>query len=161
MWFYIFALIFVLLETAVFSHLAVFSVRPNLVLFLVTLFSFYFNFDILKVLLFCLFCGFLKDLFGISPLGTHMFIYISLGIILSYVSRKFLRYNWVFIIPLYALATIGEGVIYCIIEAVLFERQAPLFYIFWRILILEMLYTSFIFFVFFKPVKKCVIDRLS
>ncbi len=161
MWFYIFALIFIFLEAAFFNHFAIFSVRPNLILFLVTIFSFYFNFDILKVLLFCLFCGFLKDIFSIAPLGTHMFIFICLGIVLSYASRKFLRYNWTFIIPLYMFATIGQGIIYALIQAVFFKISLSVFYIFWRILILEMLYSFIIFFIFFRVIKKCAIDKLS
>jgi rod shape-determining protein MreD len=161
MWFYIFALIFIFLETSFFNHLAIFSIRPNLILFLVTLFSFYFNFDILKVLLFCLFCGLLKDMFSIVPLGTNMFIFICLGIGLSYLSRKFLRYNWVFIMPLYILASIGEVIIYVLMEDIFFDRSLSLLFIFWRILILEMAYTFLIFFIFLKPIKKCVIDKLS
>ena len=161
MWFYIFALIFIFLETSFFNHLPIFSIRPNLVLLLVTFFSFYFNFDIIKVLLFCLFCGFLKDVFSIVPLGTHMLIFICLGIILSYVSRKFLRYNWVFIIPLYVLATVGQGVIYCLIQSFFFDRTASLFYMLWRVLFLEAVYSLAIFFAFFKVIKKCAIDKLS
>ncbi|MDD5617813.1 MAG: rod shape-determining protein MreD [Candidatus Omnitrophica bacterium] len=161
MWFYILALIFAFLEAVFFGRFTFFLVKPNLVLFLVVIFSFYFNFDLIKVLLFCLFCGFLKDAFSVSPLGTNMLIYILLGIILSYLARKFLRYNWVFIIPLYVFATIGQGIIYILIQNIFFGRNLSFFYMFWRILIWEMLYSFIIFFILFKPFKRCVIDKLS
>jgi len=161
MWFYIFAIIFIFLETAFFNHFAIFSVRPNLILFLVAFFSFYFNFDIIKVLLFCLFCGFLKDVFSVGPLGTQMLIFICLGIVLSYVSRRFLRYKWIFIIPLYIFATIGEGIIYVLIQNIFFERSLSFFYMFWRILIWEAAYSLILFFIFFGPIKKCAIDKLT
>ena len=161
MLFYISALIFLVLEIAVFNHLQFFSIRPNLILFLVTIFSFYFNFDKLKVVLFCLFCGLLKDFFSLTPFGTHALMFMCLGIILSYVSRRFLRYNWIFIIPLFIIATFGQGVIYVLINKVFFSRDLSLFVIFWRMLILEMMYGLFLFFVFFKVIKRCVIDKLT
>ena len=161
MLFYVFALVFILLETAFLGRLSLFWVRPNLLLFLVTIFSFYFNFDKLKVMLFCLFCGFLKDIFSLEPLGTNMFIFICLGIGLSYISKRFLRYNWVFIIPLFVLATISYGVIYVLIGRIFFSKELSFFYIFWRILILEIIYGLSIFFIFFKAIKQCVIDKLS
>jgi len=160
MWFYISALIFIFLEVSFFNHLPIFSIRPNLILLLVTFFSFYFNFDIIKVLLFCLFCGFLKDIFSIVPLGTHMLIFVCLGVALSYASRKFPRYNWVFIIPLYIFATIAGGAIYCSIESLFFDRSISLFYMLWRVLIIEIIYSLAIFFIFFKVIKRCVIDKL-
>ena len=161
MFFYIFALFFVILETAFFNHLQFFSTRPNLILFLVTIFSFYFNFDKPKVMLFCLFCGLLKDVFSLSPLGTHMLIFMCLGLGLSYISKRFLRYNWIFIIPLFIFATIGQGLIYLLTQNIFFGRELSIFNVFWRTLLLEMVYGFVIFFIFFKLIKKCVIDKLS
>ncbi|NQU18732.1 rod shape-determining protein MreD [bacterium] len=161
MLFYISALIFVLLEVAFFSHLSLFSIKPNLILFLVTIFSFYFNFDKIRVILFCLFCGFLKDIFSLTPLGTHMFIFMCLGITLSYISKRFLRYNWVFIIPLFIFATVGQGIIYILIQSIFFGQHLSLVELLWRRLLLEMLYGLLIFSIFFKVIKRCVINKLS
>ena len=161
MLFYIFALIFVLLEVTFFSHLSFFSIKPNLILFLVTIFSFYFNFDKIRVILFCLFCGFLKDIFSLTPLGTHMFIFMCLGITLSYISKRFLRYNWIFIIPLFIFATVGQGIIYTLIQGIFFGQHLSLVELLWRRLLLEMLYGLLIFSIFFKVIKRCVINKLS
>jgi len=161
MLFYISALIFVLLEVAFFSHLSLFSIKPNLILFLVTIFSFYFNFDKIRVILFCLFCGFLKDIFSLTPLGTHMFIFMCLGITLSYISKRFLRYNWVFIIPLFIFATVVQGIIYILIQSIFFGQHLSLVELLWRRLLLEMLYGLLIFSIFFKVIKRCVINKLS
>ncbi|MBL7130263.1 MAG: rod shape-determining protein MreD [Candidatus Omnitrophica bacterium] len=161
MLFYIFALIFIIFETAFFNHLQFFSIRPNLILLQVTIFSFYFNFDKLKVVLFCLFCGFLKDIFSLTPLGTHMLIFMCLGFFLSYISKRFLRYNWIFLIPLFVFATIGQGLIYVLIQNFFFGHELSFFDIPWRILVLEMFYGFAIFFIFFKLIKRCVIDKLS
>lgn len=161
MLFYISALIFVSLEAAFLNHLQFFSVRPNLILFLLTIFCFYFNFEKSKVILFCLFCGFLKDALSLVPFVTHMFIFICTGVTLSYVSQKFLRYNWIFIIPLYVLATVLQGIIYCFIHNLFFGQELSFFTMLWRILIPEMLYGLLIFFILFKPIKKCVLDKLS
>jgi len=161
MLFYIFAIILVILETTFFNHLQLFSTRPNLVLFLVTIFSFYFNFDKRKIIFFCLFCGLLKDILSISPLGIHMLMFMFLGVALCYISKRFLRYNWVFIIPLFILATIGQGLIHTLLQNVFFSRQLHIFNIAWKTLMLEMLYGFIVFFIFFKPIKRCVIDKLS
>ncbi|MFH1622017.1 MAG: rod shape-determining protein MreD [Candidatus Omnitrophota bacterium] len=160
MLFYIFALIFVILEVSFLSHLRIFSVKPNLILFIVTIFSFYFNFDKLKVIMFCLFCGFLKDIFSIAPIGTHMLAYMILGVILSYASQRFLRYNWIFIIPLFIFASVGQYIIYAVIYNIFFDYRLSLFYIPWKILIIELIYGFLIFFLFFKIIKRCVIDKL-
>lgn len=161
MFFYIFALIFIVFELSFFNHLQFFSTRPNLILLLVTIFSFYFNFDKLKVLLFCLFCGFLKDIFSLVPLGTHMFIFVCLGLILSYISKRFLRYNWIFIIPMFIIATLGQGIVYTLIQNIYFGRGLSFFDIPWIALVLELAYGLAIFFIFLKPIKRCVIDKLS
>lgn len=159
--FYISALISILLEITILNHLQLFSVKPNLILLLITIFSFYFNFDKIKVILFCLFCGFLKDIFSLTYFGTHMFIFMSLGILLSYISGQFLRYNWIFIIPLFIVASIGNSVIYVLVQNLFFNKEISLFYMFWRISILEIFYGLFIFLILFKPIKRCVIDKLS
>lgn len=161
MLFYIFALFFVILEVSFFNHLQFFSTRPNLVLFLITIFSFYFNFDNLKVIFFCIFCGLLKDLFSLEPLGTHMFMFVCLGLFLSYISKRFLRYNWIFIIPLFVCASFGQNIIYVIMQNVFFNRELSFFALPWLETMLEMLYGFAIFFIFFKPIKRCVIDKLS
>ncbi|MFH1622728.1 MAG: rod shape-determining protein MreD [Candidatus Omnitrophota bacterium] len=161
MFFYIFALIFIILEVSLLSHLRIFSVKPNLILFIVTIFSFYFNFDKLKVILFCLFCGLLKDIFSITPIGTHMLAYMILGVTLSYASKRFLRYNWLFIIPLFIFASVGQYIIYAIIYNLFFDYKLSLFYIPWKILITELIYGFLTFFLFFKIIKRCVIDKLT
>lgn len=159
--FYASALIFVSLEAAFLNHLQFFSVKPNLILFLLTIFCFYFNFHKSKVILFCLFCGFLKDIFSLVPFARHMFIFMCIGVILSYVSQRFLRYNWIFIIPLFVLATLLQGIIYCFIQNIFFDKQLSFFTMLWRILIPEMLYGLLVFFILFRLIKKCVIDKLS
>lgn len=161
MFFYIFALIFIVFEISFFSHFQFFSARPNLILLLVTIFSFYFNFEKLKVILFCLFCGFLKDVFSLAPLGTHMFIFMCLGLMLSYISKRFLRYNWIFILPLFFVATFGQGVIYALVQNIYFSRELSFCEIPWLSLALELSYGLAIFFIFLKPIKRCVIDKLS
>ena len=161
MTFYISAVILTLIELAIFKHLHLFLVRPNLILFLITIFSFYFNFDKLKVVLFCLFCGFIKDLFSLAPLGTHMVIFMLLGIILSHISKRFLRYNWIFIIFLFIAASLTAGIIYTLIQNLFFNANLSFFVLFWRILILEILEGIILFFIFLKPIKRCVLDKLS
>lgn len=89
-----------------------------------------------------------------------MFIFSCLGISLSYISQKFLRYNWIFIIPLFILATIGQGVIYVAIQDFFFGGDLSLASLPWKTLILEIIYGLVIFFIFFKVIKRCVIDRL-
>jgi rod shape-determining protein MreD len=161
MLFYIFALIFILFEVAFSRHSHFLPISPNLILFLVTIHSFYFNFNKVKVILFCLFCGFLKDIFSIVPFGAHMLIFLFIGIGLSYASQRFLRYNWIFIIPLFILASLSQGIIYVLIQDIFFSKELSLWDIPWGILILEMLYGLILFFIFFKVIKRCVIDRLS
>ena len=48
MFFYLFAAVFVILEISFFNHLQILSARPNLILFLITIFSFYFNFSAVR-----------------------------------------------------------------------------------------------------------------
>jgi rod shape-determining protein MreD len=161
MFFYIFAVIFLLIDLSVLGHFQLYSVRPNLILFLITIFSFYFNFDKSKVILFCLFCGFLKDISGVEQFGTNILIFSILGVILSYVSSKFLRYNWLFIIPLFVVATISYYILYVLVRNFFFGKGISLFDIPYNILILELFYSLVLFFIFVKPIKKCVIDKLS
>lgn len=161
MLFYLFAIIFIFLEVGLFNQISLFSIKPNLILFLLTFYSFYFNFNVSKVLLFCLFCGFLKDIFSFVPFATHMFIFTSLGVCLSYISRRFLRYNWIFIIPLFIFATVSQGFIYALIQAIFFGKELLIFEIFWRIAIVELFYGLLILAVFFRIIKRCVIDKLS
>ncbi|MFC1754343.1 rod shape-determining protein MreD [Thermoproteota archaeon] len=159
--FYISAIICAFLEAAFFNHVPFFSVKPNLILLLVTLFCFYFNFDILRVMLFCLFCGLLKDSFSVVPFGIHMLVYLFIGAILSYIARNFLRYNWRFIIPLFVFATLSQGIIYALLRFVLFGSRSSLFVVSFRVLVPEVIYGLFIFLLFFKVIKRCVIDKLS
>jgi len=88
-------------------------------------------------------------------------MFISIGISLSYISRRFLRYNWIFIIPLFIFATFGQGIIYILIQRVFLDQNLSFNIIFWRILFLEMLYGILIFFIFFRVIKRCVIDKLT
>lgn len=161
MLFYVFALISALFESTFLNHLRIFSIKPDLVLLLIAIFVFYLNFSKTRVVLFCLFCGFLKDILSIDYFGTYMVIFVCLGFALSYISKKFLRYNWVFIIPLFAAMTICKGIVYVLIQNVFFDKGLPLFIMCWRILALEILYGILLFFVFFKPIKKFIIDKLS
>jgi len=161
MLFYIWALIFIFLEVSLFKGLSFLWIKPNLMLLLLTTYCFYFNFNKIKVILFSLFCGFLVDAFSIDRFGTYMLIFAMLGILLSFVSNKFLRYNWIFIIPLFIFATITEGIIYVLVESIFFSRSYSMLEVFWRVSIPELLYGLLIFYIFFKLIKKCVIDKLS
>ena len=105
--------------------------------------------------------SFLKDVFSLAPLGTHMFIFMCLGLMLSYISKRFLRYNWIFILPLFFVATFGQGVIYALVQNIYFSRELSFCEIPWLSLALELSYGLAIFFIFLKPIKRCVIDKLS
>ena len=159
--FYCYAFLFIFIEVSFFYPLSFYSAKPNLILLLVTFYSFYFSFYIWKVLLFCVLCGLLKDIMsGVAP-GTHMILFLFLGIVLRYLSKRFLRYNWIFIIPLFVVATVVHDILYFLIQRFFFDTHSLSWWLLWRISTVELAYGLFIFALFFKPIKRCVIDKLS
>lgn len=159
--FYCFAVLFAVIECGLFYPLSFFSVRPNLLLLLATFYSFYFSFKAWRVVLFCIVCGLLKDaLSGASP-GLHMVLFLCVGVALCFLSKRFLRYNWVFIIPLFVAATVICTVMYCILEHFFFSAHLPGFFSIWRIAFIELMYGLVIFAVFFKIIQRYVIEKLS
>ena len=158
--FYFSALVVCFVELGLFGRLQLFGVRPNLMLLLLTFYCFYFGFDFVKVLLFSFTCGALKDVICGNPLGTYIFIFIVLGVCISFAARKISRFNWPFILLFFTLAVIGEGLVYNLLQRLVFNNVFSLFTLFVRILLLELIYTLILFFVFFKLIKKCVIDKL-
>lgn len=159
--FYFVAILLAIFEAAFFNRFAVFSVKPNSVMLLLTVFCFYHSFQIDRVILFSIFCGLLKDLNSVTPLGTHSLLYLLLGISISYASRRFLRYKWVFIIPLFAVATAGNSIYYVLIQRIFFEKEVPLLTLLWRISLIEFAYGLFVFAIFFALIKRYIIDVFS
>lgn len=159
--FYCFAFLFLFIEGGFFHPFSFYSVKPNLILLLITVYAFYFNFYTLRVLLFCVFCGLLKDtMSGVAP-GTHMLLFLSLGVVLCYLSKRFSRYNWIFIIPLFVVATIVRTTLYFLIQRFFVDTNSLSLFVLWRLSIIELLYGLLIFVLFFKVIKRCVIDKLS
>lgn len=159
--FYCCACLFILIEGGFFHLLSFYSVKPNLILLLITIYTFYFNFYISRVVLFCVFCGFLKDAMSSVAPGTHMLLFSSLGVVLCYLSKRFSRYNWIFIIPLFVVATVIRTAFYFVIQRIFFGTYTLSLSVMWRISIIELLYGLLIFVLFFKVIKRCVIDKLS
>jgi len=159
--FYLFALVFCLAEASLFSRFQLFGVKPNLLLFLLTFYCYYFNFDFVKVILFSFICGTLKDLISSGPLGTNLFIFLLLGNLVSFLSRRFSRFNWQFILLLFSISVFGQSILYSAIQRIIFNNSVSLLNLFFRINFLELFYTLILFFAFFKFIKKCAIDRLS
>jgi len=159
-YFYLFAFAVCFIEMSLFSRMQFFGVKPNLLIFLLTFYCFYFNYDLLKVCLFSFTCGVLKDFCSGNILGTNILIFIIIGSIISYIAKRSSRFNWTFILLFFALAVIIEGLVYNIIQGLIFGNTISLFILFFRILLLELIYTLILFFAFFKLIKKCVIDKL-
>ena len=159
--FYSFAFLFLILECGFFYRFSFFSVKPNLILLLVTFYIFYFSFRIGHVVAFCLFCGLLKDMMsGVAP-GTHVLVLVCLGILLRYLAKRFLRYNWVFIIFLFVAATFLHAVLYFVVQRCLFSAYVASWWTVVRIAMIELVYGLFLFGLFFRIIKQCVIDKLS
>ena len=159
--FYCCALLFVFVEGGIFYPLSFFSVKPNLLLLLLTFYVFYFNFQTMHLLFFSLFCGLLKDSLSGVAFGTHIILFLAVAAILRHLSKNFLRYNWVFVIPLFAVATFSYAIISYLMQPLFFQASSVSFWVLLRIAIIELLYGLFIFWIFLKPIKRCVIDKLS
>lgn len=159
--FYGCAFLFVFLEASLFYPLSFFSVKPNLILLLVTFYTFYFNYSAERVLSFCVVCGLLKDVMSGAAPGTHMILFLFLGIALRYLSKRFLRYNWIFLISLFVVATALHSIFYFFVQRFFFDAHMPSWWLLWLISTAELAYGLILFALFFKPIKRCVIDKLS
>jgi len=159
--FYFAALTFCLLEVTIFGRFKLFGVKPNLLLFLITFYCYYFSYDFFKIIFFILFCALLKDLFSLDYFGTNLFIFLLLGNLVSFFSRRFSRFNWYFIVLLFLLSIVTEGVLYFAIQRIIFNNNVSLLRLLFRTSLWEFFYTFLLFLIFFRVIKKCVIDKLS
>ena len=160
LYFYCCAVVFTVIEVGIFYPLSFFLIKPNILLLLISLYCFYFNFHLVRVVLFCVWCGFLKDMMSVFPIGTHMLLFFVVGMVLRTIAKRFLRFNWHFIIPLCIIASFVSCVAQYLLQRIFFSAYVISLGRVCVISLVELLYGLLLFIIFFKPIKRCVIDKL-
>jgi len=158
--FYLFAVLSVFAEITIFSYLQLFGVRPNITLFIICVYCFYFSYDVIKVFLFALFCGVLTDALSAVAPGTYMCLYPLIAVSLAHISKNISRFNWHFVIVLFVFATLISGVLYCGLQYFCYERPIAFFAFFWRIVFLELLYGLALIGVSLKLIQRYIVAKL-
>ena len=72
---------------------------------LAVIYTFFHSLDMKNYIAYALFCGFLKDAFGLDCFGINMFSYFVCVFAVAFATRIIYRQNWIFIFPMVFLAT--------------------------------------------------------
>ncbi len=67
---------------------------------IVVIYTFFHSLDMRHYLVYALFCGFLRDVFGLDVFGISMLSYLACAFGVAVASRIIYRQNWVFVFPM-------------------------------------------------------------
>jgi rod shape-determining protein MreD len=141
-----------LLEATVLHNFRVFQAKPDLFLICVVLVSLYFEVEYALVI--SLLCGGLKDMFGVGLFGLSTFLFPVISFLIMKISRKLVLNDT----PVLCAAVFIVSFFYCILSRIIltYLGTAIPFWTFWRISVLDSLYTAAIFPLAFKLIKKTI-----
>jgi rod shape-determining protein MreD len=150
--FLIFILIFALFQTTMLDYVKIFGVKPDLFLISVVLAGIYF--ESRWALFISLSSGILKDTFGINTFGINTLLLPLLCLLIIQLNKKLSIDNNF----LSSIVTFIVAMLYAALARLVFlylDNFIP-YSVFLRISFLEALYTSLIFSLIFRAVKKVI-----
>jgi len=127
-----------ILELSVLDYFKIFGVKPNLFLIVVVMASLFFEFY--WALLFSFICGVLKDTFSINVFGANTLIFLSLSLLVWWLSKKIsIENNFIRALAVYVIAILS-GIFSKLINS--FGGNYLPVGIFLKVLFIEALYTA-------------------
>lgn len=152
-WIFLFIiLIFALFQTTVLDYVKIFGVKPDLFLISVVLAGIYFEWR--WALFISLFSGILKDTFGINTFGINTLLFPLLCFLIIQLNKKLSIDNFFLCSIVTFIVTLLYGALARVISMYL-NNFLP-YPVFLRISFLEALYTSLVFPLIFRVIKKVI-----
>ncbi len=148
---FIIGLIISILESTIFSRLEILNVVSNISLIYIVIVSLIRGKKLGSFL--GLFLGIFRDIFFSPALGANALIYFFIGYSVGMLESKLTKENIIVPISLVAISTIFYNILYLMIMFFL-KQNISVFYVFRRILVLEILYNILLTIPLYKILAK-------